>query len=101
MTKPHEETWTTGEGARSGALYDEHGTWLGSFTRPERARLAKEAPRLAMMLLEHVESCPDCGGTGIQWIRATPPAGEHERAPVECTGCSDDRDVLKAAGVIP
>lgn len=50
MTKPHEETWTTGEGALSGALYSGD-TWIGSFTRQERARLAVQAPVLVHALL--------------------------------------------------
>jgi len=49
--RPHEEDWKTGEGALPGALY--HGdTWLGSFTRPERAKLAVQAPEMARLLAE-------------------------------------------------
>jgi hypothetical protein len=51
---PHEETWETGDAVLSGALYHE-GIWIGSFTNTERARLAKEAPRLARALLAVVE----------------------------------------------
>jgi hypothetical protein len=50
MTTPHEEEWVTGEGALSEALYSGD-TWVGSFTRPERAKLAREAPRMARALL--------------------------------------------------
>ena len=99
MSKPHEEEWTTGEGALSGALYSGD-TWIGSFTDAKRAKLAVQAPRLARMLLEHVQACDGCAGTGIMWIRASSPAAESERAPVECTGCSDDRAALKDAGAI-
>ena len=49
MTRPHEEEWKTGEGALSGALYSGD-TWIGSFTKPERARLAVQAPKLAQRL---------------------------------------------------
>lgn len=53
MTKPHEETWTTGEGALSGALYAGE-TWIGSFTDPKRARLAVQAPEMARLLRDVV-----------------------------------------------
>jgi hypothetical protein len=49
MSKPHEEEWSTGEGVLSGALYAGD-TWIGSFTNPERARLAKEAPEMARLI---------------------------------------------------
>jgi hypothetical protein len=51
MTAPHEETWTTGEGALSGALYSGD-TWIGSFTDPERARLAAQAPKMMRALVQ-------------------------------------------------
>lgn len=96
VSRPHEEEWSTGEGALAGALYSGE-TWIGSFTKPERARLAVQAPKLARMLLEHLQACDACKGDGIQWVRAS----AAERVAVECTGCSDDRAVLRAAGVIP
>lgn len=57
--KSHEETWTTGEGALSGALYSGD-TWIGSFTNAERARLAVHAPKMAAMLLDLLKNY-ECG----------------------------------------
>lgn len=90
MTKPHEETWTTGDGALSGALYAGE-TWIGSFTDPKRARLAVQAPRMAQALAAllqhsgHVDDCPGRLGIGSPCY----------------TRCASARSVLEAAGVIP
>lgn len=97
MTKPHEEEWKTGEGALSGALYVD-GIWIGSFTNPERARLAVEAPEMVRALLGHVRYCDGCDGSGLTSIRAPPPA---ERQTVPCPACEHDRAVLRATGVPP
>lgn len=92
MTKPHEEEWTTGEGALSGALYSGE-TWIGSFTDTKRARLAVQAPAMAKALLSvgrqydngwHLFGC--VGGDTSQTCDAQ---------------CTDSRTALKAAGVIP
>lgn len=93
MTKPHEEEWKTGEGALSGALYS-GAMWIGSFTNPERARLAVQAPTLVRVVLESMELRPD--GT------------MHHRAECSADGmitcdaprCGSARAALKAAGVI-
>lgn len=90
MKRPHEEEWKTGEGALSGALYSGD-TWIGSFTNPERARLAVEAPEMARALCGllmhhgHVDDCPGRLGVGSPCY----------------TRCENARAVLKAAGVIP
>jgi hypothetical protein len=70
MTKPHEETWTTGEGALSGALYSGD-TWIGSFTDAKRARLAVQAPKMAQALLyaHHAIMGDRDPGTAIAKIR--------------------------------
>lgn len=88
MTKPHDETWTTGEGALSGALYSGD-TWIGSFADPKRARLAVQAPRLAQMLLEH--------GAMIDGEWHNDACVEYGHGP----GCEADRATLKAAGALP
>lgn len=88
MTKPHEETWVTGEGALSGALYSGD-TWIGSFTNADRARLAVQAPELARRLLAN--GAVDTNG---EW---------HNDACLEYghgKGCDADRAALKAAGVL-
>jgi hypothetical protein len=70
VKRPHEEEWTTGEGALSEALYSGE-TWIGSFTNPERARLAKEAPKMARALLyaHHALMGDRDPGTAIAKIR--------------------------------
>lgn len=95
MSQPHEEQWTTGEGALSGALCSGD-TWIGSFTNPERAKLAVHAPALARHLMKYVAVCTSCDGAGQGSVRS--PDG-YVRA--SCPGCEEARAVLRAAGVIP
>jgi hypothetical protein len=89
MIKPHEEEWGTGEGSLSGALYTKDGTWIGSFTGADRARLAAHAPDLAQRLLAN-------GGLDSQGQWHNDSCLEYGHGP----GCEKDRAALKAAGVI-
>ena len=95
MTAPHDETWTTGEGALSGAMYSGE-TWIGSFTDPKRARLAVQAPKLVERLLIAARACKGCDGTGMVSVRAP-----HGYDTCSCPTCEDDWSVLRAAGVLP
>lgn len=97
MTKPHEETWKTGEGALAGALYSGD-TWIGSFTNADRARLAVEAPMLAVALLTlgryGWRGAYREWHLGVCWNTLCAPDGE-------CLhGCRDARRVLTCAGVL-
>jgi hypothetical protein len=99
MTKPHEETWTTGDGALSGALYSGD-TWIGSFTDAKRAKLAVQAPEMARVLMEHagVWAGPNKAfwHTGECWR-----AREWLTDGSPCTeACGAIRETLRAAGVI-
>jgi hypothetical protein len=68
--------------------------FYGNVNGKARKQLASAAPDMARALLEHVEACDSCKGTGRISIRdgAT-------RTDVECPGCSDDRAILTKAGV--
>ena len=91
MTKPHEEEWMTGAGALSGALYA-GATWIGSFTRPERARLAVQAPMLVRSLLatRRVDRTEHCWCHHARDIRV---AGHSE-------ACGEALTALRGCGVI-
>lgn len=96
--KPHEETWDEVPGVEVD-VRDIIAVGEGGVIRDVPSRvslLIAKAPAMARALLEHVEACDVCKGTGLTSIRdgAT-------RVDVECTGCSDDRAILTDAGVLP
>jgi hypothetical protein len=94
MIKPHEEEWKTGEGVLSGALYSGD-KWIGSFSNPERARLAVHAPKLATVLLRLLRESADDRGvfhTEQCW---------NAMIGMGCLpSCRDARAVLRDAGVL-
>jgi hypothetical protein len=90
MIKPHEEEWKTGEGVLSGALYSGD-KWIGSFSNPERARLAEQAPGMARIIAAILSSPGGPGPHGYGAAVVTIPA--HVVA--------DAVAFLCAAGVIP
>lgn len=96
MSAPHEEAWEIVTQAGYAPQLRHAGRLVAEVSDIPRATLAHAAPDMARALLEHVEACDSCRGKGVISVR-----DGNTRTDGECPGCSDDREVLRKAGVLP